>query len=133
MKSHCQTDAPRVHLYMNENKDWQSTLVARQHEVLQMEKMLVQAVLVEDLPAEDETGTDLHFYQQLMEHQQSFEQLNNELQVQQERLANDSKNKSTYDTEALCTQDILRERIRDIEKRYAELKCNFMQYLSGIL
>lgn len=118
---------------MNENRDWQNALVARQHEVLQMEKMLVQAVLVEDAAVEDETGTDLHFYKQLMEQHQSFEQLNNELQAQEERLAFDSKSKTVYDTEALCTQDILRERIRDVEKRYAELKCNFMQYLSAIL
>ena len=133
MKTHYQTDTPRVNLYLNENRDWQNTLTARQREVLQMEKMLVKAVLVDDVAVEDESGTDLHFYQQLMEQQQSFEQLNNELQTQQERLAYDFKNQSAYDTEALCTQDILRERIRDIEKRYAELKCSFMQYLSAIV
>lgn len=133
MQSNYKTDTPRVNLYMDENRNWQDALAVRKHEVLKMEKMLVQAVLVDDAAAEDESGTDVHFYQQLMKQHQSFEELNNELQVQRERLVYDSKNKSVYDTEALCTQDILRERIRDIEKRYAELKCSFMQYLSAII
>jgi hypothetical protein len=59
--------------------------------------------------------------------------LEGDIEEQQQRLAKDCELKSLYDIDAFCTQDILRERIKAIEKTYIDLKCNFMNYLSTLL
>lgn len=133
MKSYFKTDIPRVTLYMNENANWQKTLTDQCNELPVLEKMLGDAMEKVDILEESEIGVDTHFRRQLVEQQQEITMLNNELSYQQQRLANDSKKNLTYDTHALCSQDILRDKIKDVEKKYVELKCNFMKFLSTVL
>ncbi len=37
------------------------------------------------------------------------------------------------DVESLCSQDSLRDKLKEIENKYEELKHNFMNFLSAIL
>jgi hypothetical protein len=133
MKNYFKTDLCRLNLYMNENNGWQKTLKAQSSEIPVLEKMLGDAIVHAEMLEEEEIGVDIHFRQQLIKQQEALEQLNDELGMQQKRLADDSISNSIYDTHALCSQDILRDRIRDVEKNYVELKCNFMKYLSTVL
>ena len=59
--------------------------------------------------------------------------LNTALDQQQQRLKTDTATKYLYDIDSLCSQDILRDRIKEIEKKYLELKYNFMKFLSTII
>jgi hypothetical protein len=133
MTNYFKTDSSRLKLYMTENNGWQKTLTEQSNEIPLMEKMLVDAIIKAEMLEEEEIGVDIHFRQQLVKQQEALSQLNNELGIQQQRLSADSISNSDYDTHALCSQDILRDRIKEVEKSYVELKCNFMKYLSTVL
>jgi len=61
-----------------------------------------------------------------------MQKLENDIAIQQQRLEKDCELKDQYDVDAFCTQDILRDRIKAIEKTFIELKCNFLKYISAI-
>ena len=62
--------------------------------------------------------------------QEEMIQLNTALDQQQQRLKTDTAKKYLYDIDSLCSQDILRDRTKEIEKKYIELKCGFMKFLT---
>jgi energy-converting hydrogenase A subunit M len=74
-----------------------------------------------------------HFTDQLLQQQKELIELHAAIEQQQSRLIQNCEAKKEHDIESLCTQDILRDRIKDIEKTYIELKCNFMRYFSTML
>lgn len=133
MNIYFKTDAPRVQMYMNENADWQITLSSKNKEIPKLEKMLSDSLRMGALPEEKETGANSYFRQQLLLQKMQLEELNLELDMQQLRLEHDSRSDSQYDVHALCNQDILRDRIKEVEKGFVDLKCNFMKYLSSVL
>jgi endo-1,4-beta-D-glucanase Y len=133
MKNYFKTDSTRVNLFMTENADWQKTLSEQSNQLPLLEKMLEEVAMESAAPEDYETIVDNHFRQQLVKQKEDILLLNNELDVQQQRLQNDSKLNAVYDTQALCFQDILRDRIKNVEKNYVDLKCNFMKYLSTVL
>jgi hypothetical protein len=61
-----------------------------------------------------------------------MKKLDEAIEEQKKRLLHDCDLKNQQDVDAFCTQDILRQRIKAIEKTYIDLKCNFMNYLSTI-
>lgn len=125
--------AKKYKWYINENEGWQQMIRQQAKEIPHLEKML-KSITSEDVLAKDEKQRGKsHFDKQLEIQQKEMLMINNELGIQQKRLALDCQNNINNDIDAFCTQDILRQRIRDIEKTYLELKCNFMVYLSTVL
>jgi hypothetical protein len=119
--------------YLNENEGWQQVIQMQRNEIPQLEKILTTVVYdVHTAKDKMELGK-IHFGKQLEMQRKEMALLNQELDMQQKRLANDCDADIENDIDAFCTQDILRQRIRDIEKTYLELKCNFMTYLSTVL
>ena len=55
-----------------------------------------------------------------------------ELARQQDFLASESKGNS-YPVHTLLSQNALRERIRNAERRFLDLKCNYLNYLANAL
>ena len=123
----------KFHWYINENEGWQHILQEQTNEIPQMQKMLGTAESDNVLTKEKKKMTELHFEKQLSVQEKEFNQLKEDIIKQQARLCEDCKTDCMEDINAFCTQDILRERIRAIEKSYVELKCNFMAYLSTVL
>jgi hypothetical protein len=119
--------------YLNENEGWQQVIQMQRNEIPQLEKILTTIIYDEHTAKDKMELGKLHFGQQLEMQSKEMALLNQELDVQQKRLANDCDTDIENDIDAFCTQDILRQRIRDIEKTYLELKCNFMTYLSTVL
>ena len=126
MKNKFVIGVEKLKLYINENEGWQQVLQVQTNEIPTMKKLLSEVTAVENI-----TGKS-HFDKQLVIQQKEMNQLNEELEEQQKRLAVDCETNMQYDIDAFCTQDILRERIKAIEKTYIDLKCNFMNYLSII-
>lgn len=120
---------------MNENRNWRKTITTQVRELPVLEKMLNQALHEKKDVSSGKLTMEDHFCRQLSVQQQDMKKLSNEIDDQQKRLAKDCENEieSRYDIDALCTQDILRERIKAIEKNYIDLKCNFMNFLSTLL
>lgn len=129
MKNKFVIGVEKLKLYMNENEGWRRVLQVQTDEIPTMKKMLNEIMREEQFAREEKTDKD-HFDRRLAVQQNEMQQLNNELGEQQKRLAIDCETNMQYDIDAFCTQDILRERIKAIEKTYIDLKCNFMNYLS---
>lgn len=122
--------------YQDENEGWKQTIHLQANEIPKMNEILNSVIRDNELsPRERETGEG-HFIVQLVNIHLEMQQLDSEIGRQQERLHRIStmdKTEVMDDIDAFCTQDILRDRIRNIEKSYLEMKCNFMSYLSTIL
>ncbi|MBL0356991.1 MAG: hypothetical protein IPP72_08940 [Chitinophagaceae bacterium] len=124
-----QTDHSRVLLYLDENAGWLKVLTTQADEIPVLEKILYEKEnTIENKVAEKE-----HFKNLLHQQHEQMKELNNELDKQQQRLTVDAAGESLYDIESLCSQDILRNRIKDVEQRYIDLKCSFMRFLSDVI
>jgi len=129
MSSLFQTDKHRVQLYMAENADWMKTIVAQADEIPALKKMLNDGNIDEE---NDKSVIENElFNKELSSQQEEMTKLNAALYQQQERLKTDTARKYLYDIDSLCSQDILRDRIKEIEKKYIELKCSFMKFLAS--
>ena len=118
--------------YLDENEGWKQSLSLQQDEIPWMEMLLNTVRENESLNHPQLREGEDHFFSQLSRQQVQLNQLNADLITQQERLDLDCKTE-VEDIDAYCVQDLLRERIRTVERAYLELKCNFMGYLSAIL
>ncbi|MGF2414004.1 hypothetical protein [Ferruginibacter sp.] len=56
----------------------------------------------------------------------------NDIGEEQKSVAKEDGFKNQYDIDTFYAQDILRDRIKALEKMYTELKCNFQKYVSSI-
>jgi hypothetical protein len=124
----------KFRLFINENSDWLKAIGEQSTEIPVLTGLLEDASGVAgEIP--EKSFTDDHFKKQLFLQKKNMEELNAAIEEQQKRLEINSRNvmEGKYDVDTLCTQDILRDRIRAIEKNFIELKCNFMKYLSSLL
>ena len=119
-------DTVKLKRYLDENDGWQQTLRLQEKEFPMMKKML------EDVTTGDDSRERVHFNKELDVRQKEMHTLNEDLDQQQKRLEEDYKSNVLFDIEAFLIQDILRERIKSIEKLFIDLKCNFMNYLATV-
>jgi len=114
---------------MAENADWMKTIIAQADEIPALKKMLNDGNMDEE---NDKSVIENElFNKELSSQQEEMTKLNAALYQQQERLKTDTTRKYLYDIDSLCSQDILRDRIKEIEKKYIELKCSFMKFLAS--
>lgn len=126
-----QTDEQRVQLYLAENAGWMKILIAQKDEIPELKKMLPTEKIVEN---EDRINVEKGLFTiELTKQQEEMTKLNTALDQQQQRLKIDTAKNYLYDIDSLCSQDILRDRIKEIEKKYIELKCSFMKFLATII
>ncbi len=132
MKSKCILGGAKLKLFIYENNGWQQSLQVHKHEIPQMKKLLAEAIKDEQITEEQKLPATKHFNTELMTQEKEIGKLTNDLEAQQQRLTKDWEGNIQYDIDSFCTQDILRDRIKAIEKSYIDLKCNFMNYLANI-
>ena len=124
-----QMDKPRARLYLHENSSCLKTISNQTEEIPALEKLLAVKNIESNNNQSQQENT--HFRNALHQQKNEMLQLNTALDLQQQRLKNDAEKKTLYDIDALCSQDILRDKIKEIEKKFIELKCNFMKYVSS--
>ncbi len=126
-----QTDEQRVQLYLAENAGWMKILIAHHDEIPELKKMLPGEKITEN---DDKVNIEKGLFRtELTKQQEEMTKLNTALGQQQQRLKTDTAKQYLYDIDSLCSQDILRDRIKEIEKKYIELKCSFMKFLATII
>ncbi|GAB2816651.1 hypothetical protein [Ferruginibacter profundus] len=127
-------DEAKYRLFIKENVNWQRIIKAQVNEIPWW-KEWQQVAIKKAANTFSRTGdkrADYFFYNQLQQQQNQMQKLENDIAIQQQRLEKDCVLKDQYDVDAFCTQDILRDRIKAIEKTFIELKCNFLKYISAI-
>jgi len=134
MESRLILDEAKYRLFIKENCNWQNTIKSQAGEIPGWKERLASAAKsagkIEGEAAEKRDGE--FFCSELVFQQSQMKKLEDDIELQQNRLSKDCEIKNQYDIDAFCTQDILRERIKAIEKTYIELKCNFLNYLASI-
>ncbi len=119
----------RTLLFIHENEGWEQTISHQSDELPDLEALLSdKEEAIASHPAEQ-----AYFQELLNSLKVEFRQLSNLLTEQQQRLREVVTTETLYNFNALCAQDILRDRIRDVQQRFIELKCNFLRYLSGVV
>lgn len=115
--------------YIAENESWQQLLDMQIKEIPRIREM------IRSVGGEEDGRMNIHFTKALRQQEKEMEQINQELNRQQQNLYSDmdKKNENLYDINAYCNEDILRERIRAVERKYIELKSDCMKYLSAIV
>jgi len=131
MQTKLNLDKIKYQLFIEENKDWQNVLRSQAGEIPSWGIKLTSAKLAPaNNSAVDEERVSIYFSQEIVQQQDEMLQLNSAIDEQQKRLEDDCCTNSLYDIDAFCTQDILRDRIKEIEKKFIDLKCSFMRYFS---
>jgi hypothetical protein len=132
--NHClKTDTMRFHRFINENKGWQQSLEVYQREMPEIQQLLAEAEADESISPLERDTCKYHFRAGFSHQLEEMEQVKNDLNQQQNRLSKDCASNDVYDIEALCYQDIIRSRVKELQKTFIELKCNFMSFLSTAL
>jgi hypothetical protein len=132
--NHClKTDTMRFRRFINENKGWQQSLEVHQREMPEMQLLLTETEADESISQQERDACRYHFRAEFSHQMEEMQQVKNELAEQQKRLSADCASNAVYDIDALCYQDIIRSRVKELQKTFIELKCNFMSFLSTVL
>lgn len=126
------TDNYRYEVYLHENKGWQNMLRLQKKELPELEKLLADIVYDTDSPrAEHDARCVAHFHDRFIILGEEIQTLEYGIEEQQTRLVADCCALPEYDIDAVQVQDILREKIKVTGQHFAELKSDFMAYLSA--
>jgi hypothetical protein len=127
-------DAKIYDLFMKENDAWNDMITRHRGEIPGLEKMLSEIIL-EKRGVGDETLANVKQLQiEMHEQELHMDALKSELERQQTCLARERRsNGDPYAINTLFSQNILREKIRGVEKTFLELKCNFLNYLATLI
>ena len=131
MEAYFKSDAQRVNMYLDENAELQKKLHVQAAEIPKLEQLLGELkTQVSTIVGIENGSSNNYFKQQLSIQHNDLLHLNKELELQQKRLENDKLNNINYDVTSLSSQDILRDKVNEIEKKFVALKYNLMNSLS---
>jgi hypothetical protein len=132
--NHClKTDTMRFQRFINENRSWQECIEVHQREIPGMQQLLAVAEADEAISPQERHACRYHFRELLTHQQEEMQRVKSELDEQQKRLSADCASNAVYDIEALCYQDIIRNEVKELQKTFLDLKCNFLSFLSTVL
>jgi predicted RNase H-like nuclease (RuvC/YqgF family) len=121
-----------LELFMKENDAWDDMITRQKKEIPDLENM-VSAIMKDrkNLDGAIAQGVNL-LKHEMHEQENTMTEIKAELAKQQDFLASESKGNS-YPIHTLLSQNALRERIRNAERRFLDLKCNYLNYLANAL
>lgn len=135
MNKHVTKAPTKFRLYLDENRVWRKAIACQAKEIPAFQKMLSTAGDKKKGAETGGMGANDIFSSELLLQQNEMAKLSHAIDEQQKRLLQDCKCEAEhkYDIDTLCGQDILRDRIKAVEKQYIDLKCNFINYISTLL
>jgi hypothetical protein len=127
-------DTRIVDLFMKENDAWDDMITRQRSEIPTLEKMLNE-VIQEKKDVGEHTLASVRLLKTEMQAQEKFMgELKEELARQQHLLVKEKKaDGDRFPINSVSSQNILRERIRNVERTFIELKCNFLNYMATFL
>ncbi len=122
-------DGKILEMFMKENDAWDDLIARQSKELPQLENMLASIFNREhNLDEEIIASASLLKDEMILQESQMLE-IREHLAKQQNLLAIERKSMS-YPAHSLLSQNALREKIRDIERKFLDLKCNYLNYLA---
>lgn len=120
-------------LFMKENDAWEDMIARQKVELPRLDKLITR--IMADKKVKDESARVFdHLRRQMEDQEKHMEELEVELGKQQRYLHDQRKrrNEDPHSINTFFSQKILRERIRDVERNFVELKCNYLNYIATI-
>lgn len=121
-------DGRILEMFMKENDAWDDLIMRQSKELPQLESMLTSIFSRHHLDEEIIANAGLLRDEMILQESQMLE-IREHLAKQQDLLAIEKKSMS-YPAHSLLSQNALREKIRDIERKFLDLKCNYLNYLA---
>lgn len=121
-------DGKILEMFMKENDAWDDLIARQSKELPQLESMLTSIFSRHHLDEEIVANAGLLRDEMILQESQMLE-IREHLAKQQDLLAIEKKSMS-YPAHSLLSQNALREKIRDIERKFLDLKCNYLNYLA---
>lgn len=123
-----------LELFIKENDAWEDMIRRQKMEMPVLDAMISNIVADKQGLKEDRSRVYQFLHQEMQKAQHSMVELEKELMKQQQYLSSERKRKSgdPYSIDTFNSQTILRSRIKDVEKNFVELKCNYLNYVATI-
>jgi hypothetical protein len=127
-------DSRILELFIKENSAWEDMITRQLKEIPLLDKLITGIV-------EEKKGTKVemenvfrHLKNDMNKQEKHMDDLKEELHKQQLYLARERKSHigDSYSINAFFSQKVLRERIKEVEKSFVELKCNYLNYVATI-
>jgi len=127
-------DTRIVDLFIKENDAWDDMITRQKSEIPTLEKMLIEVVNEKRNIGEDTLANVTILKREMITQQEHMGALKEELAKQQLFLVKEKKEDGDlFAINTVSSQNILRERIRSVERTFIELKCNFLNYMATML
>ena len=127
-------DTRIVDLFMKENDAWDDMITRQKSEIPTLEKMLSEVINEKRNIGEDTLANVTILKREMITQQEHMGALKEELAKQQLFLVKEKKEDGDlFAINTVSSQNILRERIRSVERTFIELKCNFLNYMATML
>ena len=120
-------------LFMKENDAWED-MISRQKVELPLLDRMITGIMEEMKMKDHSKRVFTHLRQEMEVQEKQMADLERELQKQQDFLQRQRRQlgEDPYSINTFFSQKILRERIKDVEKNFVELKCNYLNYIATI-
>jgi uncharacterized protein (UPF0335 family) len=121
-------------LFMKENDAWDDMITRQSREIPTLERTLSE-IFTERKGVGGDTLANVSFLRAEMQSQErQMVELKNDLARQQTLLAREMRSDADpFAIQTVNSQNILRERIKKVERTFLDLKCNFLNYLATIM
>jgi hypothetical protein len=124
-------DGRILELFMKENEAWDDMITRQSKEIPNLEKMLSSIVDKKTYIAEDILSSIQILKSEMQEQETCMAEVIVDLARQQNFLIREKRIEAEgYGVHTLLSQNVLRERIRNVEKKFLDLKCNFLNYVA---
>ncbi len=121
-----------LELFMKENDAWDDMITRQKKEIPDLESM-ISAIFESKKFQDDEILSNVNHLKSEMHAQETcMANIKEELAKQQDFLASEKRG-NAYPIHTLLSQNALRERIRNAERQFLDLKCNYLNYLANTL
>jgi len=127
-------DTRIVDLFIKENDAWDDMITRQKSEIPTLEKMLSEVIMEKKNIGENALANVSFLKKEMSNQEEHMGALKEELAKQQHYLVKEKRaDGDKFAINTVSSQNILRERIRSVERTFIELKCNFLNYMATIL
>jgi hypothetical protein len=122
-----------LELLIKENEAWDDMITRHGNEIPDLEKMLLGIIEQKKIQGTKFNKTVHNFREAIIDQDGLIKKIKEELAIQQHFLKKEKKKETNgYEINTLISQNLLREKIKMIEKQFLDLKSNFLNYYVSV-